>query len=217
MTECDALCELTRDLELCRPRLVTYIVRGFPRLADEAEDLLQQAWLEARRRVVDEGFRPQNGWESWLRAVIRSRAIDRLRALERQVFLSLQAGATGVSADRPGNEPPSPLPSPSREVVEQERRRRQGLLLSEVLAEFCRWCERKAPGSGQAGRLALKEAYERSLHGQSPADIAAAMGVPREAVYQWLHQARQWVYRRIGDKDIDRSVFLTLYGEGHDR
>ncbi len=213
MTECDALCELTRVLEHCRPRFLDYIIRGFPRLAGEAEDLLQQAWLEARRRVVDEGFRPQTGWESWLRALIRSRAIDRLRALERQVFLSWQARTSDVSANLPGNEPRSPLPSPSREVVEQERRQRQGLLLSEVLAEFCRWCEAKPAGSGQAGRLALKEAYERSLHGQSPADIAAAMGVPRETVYQWLHQARQWVYRRISDKDIDRSVFLTLYGE----
>ena len=217
MTESEELHELTRVLADCRPRFLSYIVRGFPRLADEAEDLLQQTWLEARRRVVDEGFQPQTTWESWLRAVIRSRAIDRLRVLERQVFLSWQGRTSDVSGDSPSPEPRSPHPSPSREVAERERRQRQGLLLSDVLAEFCRWCEKKSPTSGEPKRLKLKEAYERSLHGQSPAEIAAAMGASPDAVYQWLHQAREWVRQRIAQKDIDRSVFLTLYGGRHDR
>ncbi|GAB4142883.1 RNA polymerase sigma factor [Thermopirellula anaerolimosa] len=217
MTDPEALQELTRALEDNRPRLLSYIVRGFPRLADEAEDILHQVWLEARRRIEDDGFQPRTTWEAWLRTIVRSRAIDRLRVLERQVFLSWQVRGNGVSGDLPRPEPESPHPSPSREIAEQERRQRQGLLLSEVLAEFCRWCEKKSAKSGEAQRAALKEAYERSLRGQSPAEIAAAMGVSPNAVYQWLHQAREWVRQRITQKDIDRSVFLTLYGARDER
>jgi len=131
VTDPEAFRELTRVLADCRPRFLSYIVRGFPRLADEAEDILQDVWLEARRRVADEGFQPQSTWESWLRAVIRRRAIDRLRVLERQVFLSWQSRTSDVSGQSPSPEPRSPPTvnraasaeqSPAyRTLVEQQR------------------------------------------------------------------------------------------------
>ena len=198
--------ELLKVFMNCRPELERFVRTAFPRLADEAGDLLQEVWLELQSKVESPGFQAPRNCESWLRMLVRSRAIDRLRSMERQAFRSL-TGKQDVDSDNPGSpEPEDTGPSPATRIIEQERRRRQGLLLSDVLVEFCRWCEKKPQ------RLAIKEAYERSLHGQTPAQIAEAMGVSPESVYQWLHQAREWVRQRVAERDVERSVFLTLYG-----
>lgn len=202
----DALHRVTQVFDACRPKLVEYLAAAFPRLAAEAEDILQDIWLEVHRRVVDEGFCPPPHFEAWLRTLARSRAIDRLRRIERRIFQTWPGTAADDSDKSSWTPPAEQTPSPSHELAERERRQRQGLLLSQVLGEFCHWCEARPQ------RLAIKEAYERSLRGQSPAQIAAAMGVPARVVHQWLFQAREWVRERLSQKDIDRSVFLTLYG-----
>lgn len=189
----------------CRPGLERFARTAFPRLAHDVDDLLQEIWLELQTKVVSSDFQAPRNCESWLRMLVRSRAIDRLRSMERQVFLSLTNTRGDASEGRERVELEDNGPSPATHAVEQERRRRQGLLLSDVLVEFCRWCEERPQ------RLAIKEAYERSLHGQSPAQIAAAMGVPPASVHQWLHQAREWVRQRVAERDVERSVFLTLY------
>ncbi|MCS7237733.1 MAG: sigma-70 family RNA polymerase sigma factor [Thermoguttaceae bacterium] len=197
---------LTEIFNSCRPRALRYLKGAFPRLADEAEDILQDAWLEIYSRRAEMELDPPRKLENYILSLVRSRAIDRLREFERRIFRSWQ---TSSPADSQAHDPEpveARTPLPSSQVAERERRAKQGLLLSEVLTEFCRWCEKRPQ------RLAIKETFERSLRGQSPGDIAAAMGVAPASVYQWLHQAREWVRRRVMEKDVDRSVFLTLYG-----
>lgn len=195
-----------------RAQLVAYAKRKFPRLAEEAEDLVQQAVAETLERVHHGGFRPEAGWGPWLRSLVTHRAVDRLRQWERRAWVQL-AGLERRPEPADHRSPHSPLAEvpdqqalgPPTQLAEAERRQRQGLLLSHVLAEFCQWCERRPE------RLALKEAYERSLRGQSAAQIAEAMKMDRQYVDQWLHRARTWVLDRVRQADVDRSVFLTLH------
>jgi len=112
---------------------------------------------------------------------------------------------SGLGSDQAAWEPADKRPSPSAELAEHQRRTRQGLMLSDVLAAFCRWCEGRPEG------LKMKEAYERSLRGERPADIAAAMGMSRAGVDTSLSRARQWVLQRVRQADVDQSVFLTLH------
>lgn len=207
MAEPDTLTHLTEVFQSVRPRLTAYLRAAFPRLANEVEDILQNIWLEVRQKAVGGDFSHEGQWQKWFWLLVRSRAIDRLRRIEGRLFVDLAKNhSQGEGCD--SVEPIDDRSSPSRHVMERERRHRQGLLLSEVLGEFCRWCEKKPQ------RLAIKEAYERSLHGQNAGQIAQAMQVTPESVYQWLHQARQWIRNRIREKDVHRSVFLTMYG-GH--
>lgn len=198
--------DLTNVFQTLRIPLRRFIVSAFPRLADDAEDILHNVWLEAYKKATEEGFIPKGGWEKWLWMLTRSRAIDCLRSIERSIFIGWGKSRDESEHSSNFNEPADGGSSPSEHVLERERRYRQGLLLSEVLNEFCRWCEKKPQ------RLAIKEAYERALHGQNAGEIAQAMGAHPDSVYQWLHQAREWIRTRLGQKDVDRSVFLTLYG-----
>jgi len=203
--------ELAEVLRTHRNHLRRFLQHGFRRLADEADDILQDVFAETVRRVRAERFCPRIGWVGWLRMVARHRAIDRLRQLERRVLERLASGgrpeiAGRTSGARPGDDHPADqAPGPKTQLAEAERRRRQGILLSNVLEQFCRWCE----GSGR--RLPMKEAYERSLRGQQPAEIATAMGISANEVYNLLNRARHWVFERIRQADVDRSVFLTLH------
>jgi len=77
--------------------------------------------------------------------------------------------------------------------------------LSQVLTEFCRRCEARPE------MLKQKEIYERSLRGQKPAAIAAALGIERGTVDVHLKRARDWIRERVRQADVDRSLFLTLH------
>lgn len=188
-----------------------WLSQAFPRLGDETEDILQDSLTETLHRVRTTAFRPQGGWIAYLRWVARQRALDRLRSWERRLFRRLGGGGSAEEGGRTADTSETGVvlvdssPSPPERWDEAERRSRQGLLLSEVLEEFSRWCERRPD------RWPIKEAYERSLRGQQPAEIAAGLGLPASEVYSLLNRARTWVLERIRQADVDRSVFLTLH------
>ncbi len=204
--------ELAQVLLAHRAALLDWLNQAFCRLGDEAEDVLQDAVKETLERVRTESFCPKNGWAAYLRWLARHRAIDRLRRLERQKLETLASGGSSDhSSSSSGPAPPSPAPvdpapGPAAQLEKVERRGRQGLLLSQVLQEFSYWCE------SRPNRLRIKEAYERSLRGQSPAQIAAGMGISSSEVYTLLHRAREWVRERIRQADVDGTVFVTLHG-----
>jgi len=183
-----------------RGPLCHYLRRKFPRLADQAEDILHTVVAEA---LAQSRTRPWTAEElaRWLRVAASHRALDGLRSIERSVLLQL----SGLESDQAPWEPADKRASPSAELAEHQRRARQGLMLSDVLVAFCRWCESRPEG------LKMKEAYERSLRGQRPADIAAATGMSRASVDTSLSRARQWVLQRVRQADVDQSVFLTLH------
>lgn len=203
--------ELIAAFSAQQTALRRWLTQAFRRLGDEADDILQEAVTETVRRLRTEGFRPQVGWIGYLRTVARHRAIDRLRSWEFRLFQRLGTGGAADEADPSAGsagdraEPAEQRPGPPTQLLEAERRSRQGLLLSEVLEEFSRWCE------SRPNRLAIKEAYERSLRGQPPAAIAAGLGLAPGEVYTLLNRAREWVFQRVRQADVDRSVFLTLH------
>ena len=202
--------ELTEVYQSALGSLQDWLVRSFPRLRNDAEDILQSAYLELIQRVRIQGVSPGTNWETALRQLARQRAIDRLRSVEYRIFRQMTGGTdedteTGEDMPQVSENVEGRMPPPVAEVATRERRTRQGLLLSNVLEEFCSWCE------SVPSRLVIREAYERSLRGQKPAEIAEAMGLPAVQVHSLLHQAREWVYERVKKHDVNRSVFLTLH------
>lgn len=52
--------ELTAVFQTHRAALSAWVKRAFPRLAGQADDLVQEALLETLRRVRGEGFSPRS-------------------------------------------------------------------------------------------------------------------------------------------------------------
>lgn len=192
--------DLTEVLTYKLGLIAVSLAKKFPNV-DEGlrDDALQIAVTEALERR-GRGGRPGKSWEALLRWSARNRLLDLLQDQERQAFRRLGA------SDEPGAiDVPDSAVGPQSVDLEEERRRRQTLTLSQVLQEYCRKMEGRAESARQ------KEAYERALRGQKPADIAEAMGVPRNTVDQYLRRARTWVIERIRTADVDQSVFLTMH------
>lgn len=196
-----------RDYQELFARLGEYLRQRFARLdADTVEDIVQwtlsEFWQEAGQRP------PDNPW-AYLRRMASNNAIDWIRRQERIRFEQLSR--QGVSGDisrqaSPAAEVTGRERTPLSQVLEEERRKRQGLLLSEVLQQFTADCQRRPEGGK------MKEAYERSVRGQAPDEIAAAMGISKSQVYLLTSRARRWVLRRLQAQDVNRSVFATLLG-----
>lgn len=197
-----------------RESLRRYLCRAFPRLQTEAEDILQEAVMEAVERGRSEAIPPIEHWAGWFRTVVRHRALDRLREWERRAFRQLSGQSSSDDSDSSqsssarsssSGEPVDPGPGPATQAVEKQRRTQQSLLLSEVLTAFCRFCE------AHPDRLLMKEVYERTLRGQRPEQIARAVQRTPKEVYPLLYSARQWILDRLRRADVDRSVFVTLF------
>lgn len=130
-----------------RDRLCAYAMRLFPRLSGMAEDLVHSAVEEMLRRgwgthgsqkIEAQGLqalRPQ------LRKLIRWRAVDVLRTVERRALEELEGGSTSDSEGFCADPVDHRQLSPSALYDEKARRREQALLLSDVLREFTAWCE----------------------------------------------------------------------------
>jgi DNA-directed RNA polymerase specialized sigma24 family protein len=186
--------------------LCDYLQRKFPRLGrnDDYADVAQVAYVETLEKIRTEGFWPKTNWWNWLRWLAAHRAIDHLRQHE---IASLEALATAAGESTgSGWQPPDRGVPPSQVLAEAERRGRQGITMSQILAEFCRWCESRPDG------FKMQETYERRMRGQIPADIAFSMRVERNAVDATIKRARDWVVNRVRQADVHRSVFVTMIG-----
>jgi RNA polymerase sigma factor (sigma-70 family) len=178
------------------------LARKFRRLAGEAEDLVSQAVLQTLEKIrMDKDFRPENGWRRWVWVVASNRALDRLKQCEHAAYAVMMPQGHNAEVLQPVD----PALSPSEACTEKERRERQSVGFSEVLREFCRWCESRPNGHK------MKEVYERSLRGQKPAAIAKETGLARGTVDQHLKRARDWLLDRVRQADVHQSVFLTLH------
>jgi DNA-directed RNA polymerase specialized sigma24 family protein len=206
-------------------RLRAYVARRFPRLADRADDLIQIALTELLEKEKDEPVEPwtpsseviQEGYgdrsapeadRPWLPSLmkrIEGRALDALRRVE-HVALSALAQDEEGAGDALSPRSDAAAVDPAVYAEEAERREEQVALLSDILREFVAWCE--APS--RKGGTRMKELYERRVRGQEPGQIAAAMGMSRNAVDQTLKRAREWILDRIRQKDAHQSIFRTL-------
>lgn len=218
------LCGLLQSGHQLWDELVAYVKRTFPRLHQDAEDILQtvlqqvfsalnsnERWEPLRRRLewdLAQGDAWPMAWRRCLQRLLRWRALDLLRHFEKQALLQLFAQHSETSSFSLIEPYDEDAPPPDVLLHEHERRRRQVLWLSDIFAEFVSWCE----SHGRADGCRMKEVYERRLHGQLAGDIAAAMGMTRNHVDQTIKRAREWIDRRIRERDVHCSVFVTLFG-----
>ena len=199
-------------------RLRAYVARRFPRLADRADDLIQTALMELlekeKHNPAGRLFADRSGgsaleddelWRRRLMQRIVGRALDALRRVE-HVALSALAQDEEGAGDALSPRSDAAAVDPAVYAEEAERREEQVALLSDILREFVAWCE--APS--RKGGTRMKELYERRVRGQEPGQIAAAMGMSRNAVDQTLKRAREWILDRIRQKDAHQSIFRTL-------
>ena len=201
-TEVNAVCQEKRD-PLCR-----YLEKKFPRLGRSGfktpEDVAHDVIIETLEKVQQSGFTPDTTWWRWLRWLASKRAIDVLRKGEEKFIEGLTpppAGSSNVQW-----QPPDPGTSPSGAAVEGERRKRQVTMLSQIIEEYCRRCEKRPQ------MLKQKEVLERALRGQKRAEIAQVMGISGNLVDVDIKRARDWITERARRSDVHHSVLQTLLG-----
>ncbi|MCS7166050.1 MAG: hypothetical protein RMI91_08455 [Gemmatales bacterium] len=209
-------------------KLIRFAQRMFPSLKQDAEDLVQNVlqsvlgvlqnhhdkdrWAAMQSRLefyLQLGKNWPQAWMCYLKRLIRWRGFDRLRQEERK-FLILPPGEHSGEDDRSVLEPPSPDAPPDLILEEAGRRQRQVHWLSDIFRQFVAWCESRATGNG----LVMKQVYERRLRGQKVPEIMAAMGLSRNHVDVLVKRARDWILQQIDQRDVHKSVFLTLRGAG---
>jgi RNA polymerase sigma-70 factor (ECF subfamily) len=153
----------TRALEELYDRhgdLLYSLVRRILSRAEDAEDAIQEIWLQAWRgaRTYD----PKRGTVcGWLVSIARSRAIDRLRS----------EGSRKRAVDAAGVDAPDPPESPAESAVDQERRQHVDHAMSQLDPQH---------------REVLELAY---FAGLSQSEISERLGAPLGTVKSWTRQA----------------------------
>ena len=153
----------TRALEELYDRhgdLLYSLVRRILSRTEDAEDAIQEIWLQAWRgaRTYD----PKRGTVcGWLVSIARSRAIDRLRS---EGSRKRAAVAAGVDA-------PDPPESPAESAVDRQRREHVDHAMSQLDPQH---------------REVLELAY---FAGLSQSEISERLGAPLGTVKSWTRQA----------------------------
>ena len=153
--------------------MMAYIVRGILADPHEAEDCLAQvrAKLWEKAPLYDG---EKAGLATWITAVCRNTAYDRLRALERR------ARRTGELSE----DSPDLSPGPEEEVLRRERAQ----ALREALNTL----------SAADRRLFYRKYY----YLQSTAQIAAELGTTERAVEGRLYRIRKRLQKQLGGEDL---------------
>ncbi|WP_156641464.1 sigma-70 family RNA polymerase sigma factor [Noviluteimonas gilva] len=148
------------------------IVRDVPSSEDIAQDAFLNAWQHLRRLQNADSFLP------WLRQITRNLARDHLRAKVRGPYpVDDMEAAIAAAAD--------PAPSPPEALIDEERTRAAGELISALPEE---------------SRETLLLFYRE---GQSSQQVARLLGISDAAVRKRLSRARQMV----------RADLLARFGE----
>jgi RNA polymerase sigma-70 factor (ECF subfamily) len=159
---------------------------------DLAEDFTQDALLEIRERL--DSFRGESKFTTWAYRFVINRAASELR---RQRYHD-------VSLDRLHDEEPAGLfhaISEEREKLDPERlaeRRHYLNLLYEVISTEL----------SERQRTALVAVYGQ---GQSMDEVAAALGISRNALYKLLHDARRRLKASLLARHLSEGDILAAF------
>lgn len=129
------------------------------RSAPEAEDAVQQAWLQAWQNAAS--YNPRRGTVvAWLLTLARNRALDRYRSLS-----SRRRAETGVDPD-----PPTPPADPTAQAAQGQLSERVRMALESLQPQQ---------------RQVLEIAY---FQGLSQSEIAEQLSAPLGTVKSWTRQ-----------------------------
>lgn len=203
--------------------LVGYLRCVFPSVRQvDLEDIVQFVFLKdvVERLQQAPDFEPRKDWLAWLRWKSTCRMRDFLRIRYEKAWIEAISKQPVADADAP--RPPEPADSiktPSQLLMEKEKRDRRQILLGEMLATYCRQCEedcqdlaRKEPKDWKkavAARWEEREVFERSLRQQETRDIASAMGIREQRVYELRVSVRRKLRAIVGEADPRGSLFGT--------
>lgn len=141
--------------------------------ADEAEDIVQEAFVRAYRRLAD--YDPAYRFSTWLYTIARNRARNELRRRKVWGFLSL-----------------SREESPTLRSTEEASESAEANELGQALGE----CRRRLPDD-------QRETFDlRHADGLSYAEIAAVTGVPQGTVMSRLSRARRKMRECLESKGV---------------
>lgn len=185
-------------LEIERQRLIGWVMAEFHLNAEEAEDCVQDAWLELL------GY--ANPSAASLRSLVRQRAIDRVRRrkLEQAAFVRLAQTDDGVRLEDLAHIVDQPERAAQLDATFEARK----TLLSDAVRAWTRQQEAR-------GALGWrdKQIIERIIRGEEVDDVATnvlghARGV--STVYQVMVQFRDWLAARLDQPDVHQSVVATF-------
>ena len=177
-----------------RERLVHTLAKLFPSLGIyQCEDLVQYAFVQELSRIQQAAGASPKNLVAWLRKVAINDARDFLKRREQMSLDALvgQHGA-GDEADKPGWQPSDRALTPSAVLQQGERAERRRVLVSDILAAYVQHVERY-------GMHVQREILERSLRGQTPADVASEMGMSAQRVYEHRSKAFAWIQGEQGE------------------
>ncbi len=173
----------TRDLRLFDELVVRYRERMMrlvlsvlgPELANDAEDVVQEAFLKAHDRLA--GFRGQSRFGSWLYRVAYNRALDQRRAAARRERRARR------SAEDP-SAPPRVDHAAGERLIAAERDRAVRAALARVPQPY---------------QTALRSFYWLEL---PVAEIAELLGVAPGTVKSYLHRGRAKLARLLEERGV---------------
>jgi RNA polymerase sigma-70 factor (ECF subfamily) len=154
-------------------RLYTPLLVSWARLpryglqAADAEDLVQDVLADLVRKLPEFSYDPQRSFRRWLRGVFHNKWVDHCR----------RAGRVPQGADQGLSAVVSPPDADPGETEEQQLLLRRALELMQTEFESYTW----------------KACWETVAEGRPAAEVAAALGTTRNAVYL----ARSRVLRRL--------------------
>lgn len=162
-----------------RPMMISFVEQRFPQLADEADDLVQETLLALMEKLPDYRYDPEElgSFHNYLTGILRNRACRAVRRRTkhaRDVEAAAESIALSGGAERPEASPPED--DGWRDAV-------CDIALRQLLSD---------PSIQER----TKEVFRRTVvAGESPAAVAEAFGMERNAV----DQIKSRLLRRMRD------------------
>jgi hypothetical protein len=177
--------------------LVATIVQGRPKFSYIADMLVDQVISETQRRIDNDGFRPHQSWQSYLRWLVKVRTLALFRSKETAFF----EGMANEAAFRKS----APDGRVVADLLKQEKRNRQGARFSKVLRAFSR--EYEVTSSGRT----KKEIFERLLRSQEPPQITSEMGIALGTFYPYANECKNSIKESLRREDPEGSLFGNYF------
>lgn len=168
--------DAVRTIIQANNRRLYRVARSIVRDDGEAEDVLQEAYLQAFRAL--DRFRGDSSLSTWLTRIVANEALRRLRKRSSQPNVEMLSASAQII----------PFPLSGHQSGDPERDMAQ--------RELCQLVERAIDELPQEFRTVL---IARALEGMSVEDTAESLGIRPETVKTRLHRARRLLKNALAE------------------